>query len=665
MKKLIIIFFLTVITQYTCADEATNTLNKRIKDLVQQGLPYEEEDYDGDSFYEFLSQTLEHQLAPTKIRQNTTAFKILSSTKHPSSTLLKDNTTWLDLNFFAGKRLNDAFVGSKIDKTITNLGKAQLYTMLGATTDNQAEITRRQSIIKFFIKHPDLCNQIREVLRNFAQAESILLSFWQRDPLMHRINEHYDFKDPIFKHFNNNEYFLSTKYFFKTGKSITNLCTEVFGCTILGLYAISQLIPGMPNNEAETLREYAAEYKRSNILLSYLWHKDLRPINFGISAVGSYFLFSAILETVEWLTDLIMYDEVIHLKVQHLYAALECLDKLSTILPKELSLLDTEFTTLYNLATSSPSIQNADYNSLQDLLKYDGFAPNSYGLLANRGKLILSYKLFHKTKDCLLDNLRFLSLLDCYTSLATLMTTNPTTYCFAEFIDSGTSHLELENFTNPLIHAKKAIPNSLYLGTNAASLNCCITGPNAGGKSTLVKGIGINVLLAQSLGIAAAQYCRLKPYSFIATYLNITDDISAGNSLFKAEVLRTQELINAMISLPENQTGLLIFDEIFNGTSPAEGSAAAYAVAKRLGLLKNCTTVIATHFEYLTKLESMPEISYKNYKVTVRINEDASLSYPFKLEPGISNQHIAIDVLRSQGYESEILQEAERILHNR
>lgn len=665
MKKLIIPFFLAIITQHLHADNTTNTLNNRIKELVQQGLPHEEEDYDGDTFYEFLSQTLEHQLAPTKIRQNTTAFKILASEKKPVTTLLNNNTTWLDLNFFAGKRLNDACIGSKIDKTITSLGKAQLYTMMGATTDSPAEIIRRQSVIKFFIQHPDLCNQIREALSNFAQAESILLSFWQRDPLMHRINDHYDFKDPIFKHFNNNEYFLSAKYLFKTGKSITNLCTEVFGCTVLGLYALSQLAPEMPKHEADTLREYAAEYKRRNILLSYLWHKDLRPINFGISAVGSYFLYSAILETIEWLTDLAMYDEVIHLKLQHLYIALESLDKLSTILPQELSLLDPEFTVLQSITNSNPAIENQDFTSLQDILKYDGFAPNSYGLLANRGKLILSYKLIHKTKDCLLDSLRSLSLLDCYTSLATLITTNPQKYCFAELINNTISHLELKNFINPLIDAKKAIPNSLYLGTNAASLNCCITGPNAGGKSTLVKAIGINVLLAQSLGIAAAEHCRLKPFSFIATYLNITDDISAGNSLFKAEVLRTQELINAMICLPENKSGLLIFDEIFNGTNPAEGSAAAYAVAKRLGFLKNCTTVIATHFEYLTKLEELAETSYKNYKVTVHINENGSLSYPFKLEAGISEQHIAIDVLRSQGYESEILHEAERILHNR
>lgn len=661
MNKIIALLFITLYAQNALSNNSTINLNGRVKELAEQALPHEEEDWDGETFYEFLSQTLEHQLVPTKMRSHNTAFKILATEKTPPSTLLKNDTTWLDLNFFAGKCLNDACIGSKLNQTLTSLGKAQFYTMLGATTDNHLEILRRQSIIKFFVERPAMCKHIREVIAVFAQAEAILLSFWQRDPLMHRINDHYEFKDPIFKHFNNNENFLSAKYLFKTSKSITNLCTEIFGCTVLGLYAISQLFPG-DSKEISELREQAAEYKRRNILLSYLWHKNLKPMNFSIAAAGAYYFYSAILETIEWITDLAMYDEVLHLKVQHLYVALACLDGLSEMLPQELTNQEPGLIPLQNIAPTNNQQEPQDYATLHNLLQYDGFAPTSYGLLANRGKLILSYKLIHKEKDNLLGALRALSLLDCYTSLATLISNNPQSYCFAEFTQDATPRLQLENFVNPLIDASKVVKNSLSLGIDAPSRNGCITGPNAGGKSTLVKALGINVLLAQSLGIAAATRCILTPFSFIATYLNITDDINAGNSLFKAEVLRTQELINTMLCLPDGQHGLLIFDEIFNGTTPAEGSAAAYAVAKRLGLLQNCVTVVATHFEHLTKLEALPECSYKNYKVTVRINEDATLTYPFKLEPGVSDQHIAIDVLRSQGYESEILQEAESIL---
>lgn len=268
----------------------------------------------------------------------------------------------------------------------------------------------------------------------------------------------------------------------------------------------------------------------------------------------------------------------------------------------------------------------------------------------------------HRAKEGLIQALQLLSLLDCYTALATLIKENPNAYCFAEFEEASTPHLYLEDFTNPLLPQEKAVANTLDLGNNAPSRNCIVTGPNAGGKSTLIKAVGINALLAQSIGLAAARRCVLTPFSFVATNLNITDDINAGNSLFKAEVLRTQELINTMHTLPAGQYGLLIFDEIFNGTTPTEGSAAAYAVAKRLGSSSNGITAVATHFELLTRLESLPECSFKNYKVSVTINTDGSLTYPFKLAAGTSHQHIAINVLRSEGYESEILEEAERIL---
>ena len=92
-----------------------------------------------------------------------------------------------------------------------------------------------------------------------------------------------------------------------------------------------------------------------------------------------------------------------------------------------------------------------------------------------------------------------------------------------------------------------------------------------------------------------------------------------------------------------------------NGTTPKEGTAAAYAVAEFLGACLNGITIVATHFELLTELESHIESGYKNYMVSVLIDEDGSLIYPFKLLPGISSQHIALDILRNEGYTSGIL----------
>ena len=189
-------------------------------------------------------------------------------------------------------------------------------------------------------------------------------------------------------------------------------------------------------------------------------------------------------------------------------------------------------------------------------------------------------------------------------------------------------------------------------------INGVLTGPNEGGKSTMLKALTLCLQLAQTTGIAPAAAMTFTPFHSIDTYLNITDDIGAGNSLFKAEVLRTQQLIDRVATATPGQFN---FDEIFNGTSPVEGTAAAYSVAKHLGQFPNSMCMVPTHFPLLTQLET-ETTTFCNYKVSVNQFRDGSIGYPYKLEHGISNQHVALDILRNQGFDSNLVEEARSIV---
>jgi len=156
---------------------------------------------------------------------------------------------------------------------------------------------------------------------------------------------------------------------------------------------------------------------------------------------------------------------------------------------------------------------------------------------------------------------------------------------------------------------------------------------------------------------------KFTPFSLISTYLNITDDLGAGNSLFKAEVQRTEKLLADIASPEPGHQSFIIFDEIFNGTSPLEGMAAAYSVAKYIADLPNTLCLVATHFKQLTKLEQTTN-SFANYKVSVVTKKNGGINYPYKLEQGISDQHVAIDILRNEGFDSRILDEAQAIVRN-
>ena len=102
-------------------------------------------------------------------------------------------------------------------------------------------------------------------------------------------------------------------------------------------------------------------------------------------------------------------------------------------------------------------------------------------------------------------------------------------------------------------------------------------------------------------------------------------------------------------------------DEVFNGTTPAEGQAAAYSIAHHASQFPNSICMIATHFARLTELELATD-SFTNYKVSVTCEEDGTLSYPFKLEKGNSHQHVAFDMLRLEGVDNSIVTRAQDFL---
>ena len=98
-------------------------------------------------------------------------------------------------------------------------------------------------------------------------------------------------------------------------------------------------------------------------------------------------------------------------------------------------------------------------------------------------------------------------------------------------------------------------------------------------------------------------------------------------------------------------------DEIFNSTNPVEGIAGAYAIAKNMSSYPNNISVITTHYLYLAKLsKDFPE-RFKNLKMNVK-NPTGDIVYPYRLTPGVSRQFIAIEILKKNGFDKEIVDDA-------
>ncbi|XP_034484101.1 probable DNA mismatch repair protein Msh6 [Drosophila innubila] len=153
--------------------------------------------------------------------------------------------------------------------------------------------------------------------------------------------------------------------------------------------------------------------------------------------------------------------------------------------------------------------------------------------------------------------------------------------------------IELEEGYHPCVNASTYIPNGLQLGTASEAPLSLLTGPNMGGKSTLMRQVGLLVIMAQIGAHIPAASCRLSLVDRIFTRLGAQDDILAGHSTFLVELNETSLILKHATS-----HSLVLLDELGRGTATYDGTAIAASVVNFLANLK-CRTLFSTHYHNL------------------------------------------------------------------
>jgi DNA mismatch repair ATPase MutS len=179
--------------------------------------------------------------------------------------------------------------------------------------------------------------------------------------------------------------------------------------------------------------------------------------------------------------------------------------------------------------------------------------------------------------------------------------------------------------------------NHIEAVTNDFTLdkNLIITGPNASGKTTILKSALINIILAQQTGFGCFESLELYPYDKFHCYLNIPDT-SGRDSLFQAEARRCKEIMDYItVKSSKEETHLCIFDEIYSGTNPEEAVTTAKQFMKNIVKNDNVSCLLTTHYAKLCKkLSKNDRIMNCNMKTKTKGNDD--FDYTYKMEEGIS-----------------------------
>jgi hypothetical protein len=220
---------------------------------------------------------------------------------------------------------------------------------------------------------------------------------------------------------------------------------------------------------------------------------------------------------------------------------------------------------------------------------------------------------------------------------------NQPQWAFASFVEDH-GHLTATDIGHPLIDKKKRVDSNFDIhGTPQLAL---ITGSNMAGKSTFLRSVGTNIVLAMMGAPVCASSFTLSPMCVIST-MRIADNLEESTSTFYAELKKLQYIIEAV---NRKEKVFLLFDEILRGTNSADRHLGSAALIRQL-MHHDATGILATHDLELTKLtEEFPQ-SIRNYHFDMQLKNDNELFFDYKLKDGICESMNATILMKMIGIE--------------
>ncbi|MEO8592126.1 MAG: DNA mismatch repair protein MutS [Candidatus Solibacter sp.] len=213
---------------------------------------------------------------------------------------------------------------------------------------------------------------------------------------------------------------------------------------------------------------------------------------------------------------------------------------------------------------------------------------------------------------------------------------------FPEFVEEGPC-LQAEAIGHPLLPPGKVVRNDLTLGGDLRVI--VVSGSNMSGKSTMLRTLGVNVVLAQAGAPVRARSLRLSPLS-VGASIRLTDSLQGGVSRFYAEILRLRQILD--------ETGgplpvLFLIDEFLNGTNSHDRRIGAAALVRGL-VRRGAIGLITTHDLALADIADELGVAAANVHFEDQI-EDGKISFDYHMRPGVVRKSNAIELMRQVGLE--------------
>jgi DNA mismatch repair ATPase MutS len=234
--------------------------------------------------------------------------------------------------------------------------------------------------------------------------------------------------------------------------------------------------------------------------------------------------------------------------------------------------------------------------------------------------------------------------LEALAALAALHHDHPR-WCFPELVDDP--RVIAEDLGHPLLPPASCVANDVSLGPPGTFL--LVTGSNMSGKSTLLRAIGANAVLAHAGGPVCASRMQL-PLLILGTSFRVQDSLADGVSYFMAELRRLKEVVDRAASVEDDRVLLFLLDEILLGTNVAERQIAVQQVLGQL-VEHRALGAVATHDLSLADAEGLAERCQPIHftETFFRDDDGPQMTFDYRARAGVSPTTNALKLLELVG----------------